>query len=202
MNASPFYSRQQKINVLTKKVVRRSNMRLEELQQRLQESRRPVVVDIWAPWCGPCRTLSPRLEKVADSFTGQVDVWKLNADEAPELVQELGVLGIPTLIFYRNGTEVTRRMGVQSQEELHRLFRMLLDEQASAPASSLPNDTRWLRLLSGLALWAIAGFSGWSPVLLIGGAILLVSALYDRCPLWQALLQRLRPARPPGRPSS
>jgi thioredoxin 1 len=167
-------------------------MRIEEFRQRLQESQRPVVVDIWAPWCGPCRIVSPRLEKAADTFAGQIDVWQLNADEVPELVRALGVLGIPTLIFYRNGVEITRRTGVQSQEDLHRLFEMLLDEQAPPPFPSVPNATRWLRLLSGLALWVIASFSGWSPVLLIVGAILLFSAVHDRCPLWQAFLQRLR----------
>ncbi|BAM01976.1 MULTISPECIES: thioredoxin domain-containing protein [Caldilinea] len=167
-------------------------MRIEEFRQRLQESQRPVVVDIWAPWCGPCRTVSPRLEKVASTFAGQVDVWQLNADEAPELVRALSVLGIPTLIFYRNGVEITRRTGVQSQEDLQRLFEMLLDEQAPPSSASVPNATRWLRLLSGLALWVIASFSGWSPVLLIVGAILLFSAVHDRCPLWQAFLQRLR----------
>lgn len=119
-------------------------------------------------------------------------MWTLNADEVPALVRELGVLGIPTLIFYRNGTEITRRMGVQSREELHRLFEMLLDEQAPVPFPSIPETTRWLRLFSGLALWVIASFSGWSPVLLIVGAILLLSAIHDRCPLWQALIQRLR----------
>lgn len=167
-------------------------MRLVEFQERLQANRRPVVVDVWAPWCSPCRTLSPRLEKVAESFAGQVDLWKLNADEAPELTRELGVMGIPTLIFYRDGVEVARRMGVQSQEELSRLFAMLLNEQAPMPSSQMSDATRWLRLLSGLALWTIAGFSGWSPVLLIAGAILLFSAVYDRCPLWQALRRRLR----------
>lgn len=167
-------------------------MHIEEFRRRLQESQRPVVVDIWVPWCGPCRTLNPRLEKIAGSFAGQVDVWTLNADEVPALVRELGVLGIPTLIFYRNGTEITRRMGVQSREELHRLFEMLLDEQAPVPFPSIPETTRWLRLFSGLALWVIASFSGWSPVLLIVGAILLLSAIHDRCPLWQALIQRLR----------
>ncbi|MCS6828776.1 MAG: thioredoxin [Caldilinea sp.] len=167
-------------------------MRFEEFRERLRKSQRPVVVDVWAPWCGPCRTLSPRLEKVAESFAGQVDLWKLNADEAPELARELGVMGIPTLIFYRNGVEITRCMGVQSQEDLFRLFAMLLNEQVPMPSTPMSDATRWLRLLSGLALWTIASFSSWSPVLLIAGAILLFSAVYDRCPLWQTLRRRLR----------
>lgn len=167
-------------------------MKIEEFQKRLQESVLPIVVDVWAPWCGPCRTLSPRLEKVGESFASRVEVWKINADESPELTRSLGIMGIPTLIFYKDGTEVTRRTGVQSIEALRQLFEMLLNEDASAPVAGMADQTRMLRLISGFALWAIAAFTGWSPVLLIVGGVIIFSSIHDRCPIWQAVKERFR----------
>lgn len=167
-------------------------MKIEEFHKRLQESALPVVVDVWAPWCGPCRTLSPRLDKVGESFTGQVEVWKINADESPELTRSLGVMGIPTLIFYKEGVEVTRRTGVQSADALRELFESLLSENASVPISGMAEQTRLLRLISGFALWVLAAFTGWSPILLIVGGVIIFSGIHDRCPIWQAVKERFR----------
>jgi thioredoxin 1 len=167
-------------------------MTFEEFTKQLQESERPVVVDVWAPWCAPCRTLSPRLDEVGSSFVDQVAVWKINADESPALTRALGVMGIPTLIFYKEGVEVTRRTGVQSIAALRQLFDMLVDNEAPAPVTGMGDQTRMLRLISGLALWAIAAFTGWSPVLLIVGGLIIFSGIHDRCPLWQAVKERLR----------
>ena len=89
-------------------------MNLAEFQAKLQANSRPVIVDIWAPWCGPCRTLSPRLAQVSDAYAGQVDVWKINADEEPELARALKIMGIPTLLMFHDGKEVARRTGLQS----------------------------------------------------------------------------------------
>jgi thioredoxin len=167
-------------------------MKIEEYQTRLQASESPIVVDVWAPWCGPCRTLSPRLDQVGESFAGQVEVWKINADESPELTRSLGIMGIPTLIFYRNGAEVARRTGVQPVDALRQMFDMLMNNEAPAPASGMNEATRRLRLISGFALWAIAALTGWSPVLLVVGGLIIFSGIHDRCPLWQAVTERLR----------
>ncbi|HQY90578.1 thioredoxin [Caldilinea sp.] len=171
-------------------------MKPAEFQARVQTNARPIVVDVWAPWCGPCRTLSPRLDQVGEEYATQVDVWKINADAEPELVRSLGVRGIPTLILYRQGEEVARRTGLQSVEALHQLFDALVLDVAPAPQAGLSDATRWLRLLSGAALWAVAAFSGWPPVLLIVGAVIIFSGIYDRCPLWQAFTARLRGSPP------
>jgi thioredoxin len=173
-------------------------MNAAEFQTRLQAHERPVVVDVWAPWCGPCRALGPRLSQVGDTYAGQVDVWKINADEAPELVHELLIMGIPTLILYRNGVEVTRRTGLQSVEALRELFDLLLTGAAPAPHAGPSDATRTLRLLSGLALWVLAAFTGWSPVLLAVGAVILFSGVYDRCPLWQAVIAKVRGVSKPA----
>jgi thioredoxin 2 len=71
----------------------------------------PVLVDMWAPWCGPCRTVSPALEKVAEEFAGRLKLVKVNADEAPALSQRFEVLAIPTLILLRGGEVIDKQVG-------------------------------------------------------------------------------------------
>jgi thioredoxin 2 len=71
----------------------------------------PVVVDLWAPWCGPCRTVGPLLEQLAVDLAGSVRVVKVNVDEAPEVSARLGVQGIPTMVLFSGGAEVSRQVG-------------------------------------------------------------------------------------------
>lgn len=169
-------------------------MNLEEFQTKLRASEHPVVVDIWAPWCAPCRALSPRLAQVGESYAGQVEVWKVNSDEEPELARALRIMGIPTLLFYRNGQEVARRTGVQSVEVLQQMFDTLLQDDAPVASPGLSDATRWLRLLVGFALLVIAALTGWAPLLLIAGGLIIFSGIYDRCPIWKAITSRLRGA--------
>lgn len=71
----------------------------------------PVLVDLWAPWCGPCRAVAPALEQLAAERAGSLRVAKVNVDEAPEVSARLGVQGIPTMVLYRDGTEIGRQVG-------------------------------------------------------------------------------------------
>lgn len=91
-----------------------------EFQEMVLESTLPVVVDFWAPWCGPCRKLAPILEEVAGELDGQVQIMKLNTDENPESPGNYGVMSIPTLIVFKDGQEVARMVGVMSKSELKR----------------------------------------------------------------------------------
>ena len=78
----------------------------------------PVLVDFWAPWCGPCRMVSPLVERMGRDNAGRLKVVKLNVDEAPEISARFGVQGIPLLLLIRDGTEVDRMVGAAPLERL------------------------------------------------------------------------------------
>ena len=77
-----------------------------------------TLVDLWAPWCGPCRIQGPVVAKVADSFEGRANVGKLEVDANPQTASKLGVSAIPTLILFKEGEEVQRFVGVQDEKTL------------------------------------------------------------------------------------
>jgi thioredoxin 1 len=80
---------------------------------------RPVLVDFWAPWCGPCKAQSPILDQVAAAQGDRAVIAKLDIDAAPEIAEAHGVRSIPTLLVFRNGREVTRLVGLQSASALN-----------------------------------------------------------------------------------
>ena len=82
------------------------------------ESKTPVLVDFWAEWCGPCRMLAPIVEKVAKDYSGKLKVGKLNVDDNPEVPQQYGIQGIPTLILFKGGELAKQMVGFQPEEKI------------------------------------------------------------------------------------
>lgn len=92
-------------------------------EQVVLKSNKPVVVDFWAAWCGPCRTLSGIIEQVAEDFSGTVVVAKINVDDETELSTEHRIMSIPTIMVYKNGQMVEKMVGVHSKEELSQIIK-------------------------------------------------------------------------------
>jgi thioredoxin 1 len=84
----------------------------EDFQREVLESKVPVVVDFWAPWCSPCLTAAPVLEKIAEEYQEQLKICKLNVDEERRTAVEYSIVSIPTLIIYKNGEIVDQIIGV------------------------------------------------------------------------------------------
>ena len=97
----------------SEKVLTDSNFETEVLK-----SKQPVLVDFWAEWCGPCKMLSPVIDRLAVANQGKLVIGKMNVDENQNTPQQYGIQGIPTLLFFKNGQVVNQIVGFQSQDSI------------------------------------------------------------------------------------
>jgi thioredoxin 1 len=97
-----------------------------EFSQKVLQSDKPVVVDFWAPWCGPCRAIAPILDKLAGEYEGRLTIAKVNTDEDVVNAGNLGIQGIPTLIVFKGGKEVARLVGSRPEGQYREVFDKVL----------------------------------------------------------------------------
>ena len=97
-----------------------------DFEKEVLKNRLPVLVDFWAPWCGPCRIVSPTLEKLSSEYTNKLKFTKLNVDDNQEIASQYDVRGIPCMIIFNKGAEVDRVIGAYPEAELRKKIDLIL----------------------------------------------------------------------------
>ncbi len=99
------------------------NINTDNFKAKVLDSKKPMIVDLWAEWCMPCKMIAPTLDEIARDHKGSIGVGKINVDEDPELATELSVMNIPTLIFFKDGKEAGRLVGINTKEYIERKIK-------------------------------------------------------------------------------
>jgi thioredoxin len=98
-------------------------VKTNEFEAEVLKAEGQVLVDFWAPWCGPCRAQGPILEELASETAGELKIVKVNVDEEPALASAYGVASIPTLLFFKNGRPVNKAVGLHSADDLKAMMK-------------------------------------------------------------------------------
>ena len=95
----------------------------DNFKEKVMNSQIPVLVDFWAPWCGPCKMLGPELEKLAEEHDGELIVGKVNIDDEEDLAAEYKIMSIPTMLVFKNGAQVAKKVGYAPRAEVLELIQ-------------------------------------------------------------------------------
>ena len=109
----------------------------QNFEELVLQNDKPVVVDFWAAWCGPCKMVAPEMEKIAQKYDGAVDVVKVDVDANPRLSQAFGIMSIPTIAFFKPGAQPMGVVGFRPMEQLEQQFGLAdIKAAAAAPTSA------------------------------------------------------------------
>jgi thioredoxin 1 len=111
-------------------------------KDQVENAEGPVLVDFWAPWCGPCRMVAPILDQISDELAGKLTIAKVNVDENQQIAGNLGIMSIPTLMLYKDGKPVETIIGFQPKNKLMEKIQGHLNDGAGQPAATAPGAVR------------------------------------------------------------
>ena len=98
----------------------------KNFEEEVLNSDKPVIIDFYADWCGPCKAMSPVVEALAEEYAGKIKVGKINVDNNQDIAMKYGVMSIPTFIFFKDGKNVSKTVGMQTKRELVNAIEALL----------------------------------------------------------------------------
>lgn len=147
------------------------------------------MIDFWAPWCMPCKSTKPILEKLAQEYSDKVEFMPIDADTSREVLEHFQVIGIPTVLTLRGEKMVGRVTGAQNESAYRAMFDALAyDREVKIPMSSFH---RTIRLGAGILL-VMVGYSTGIWLMAGSGAIVAFLGVYDRCPIWRAITTMIK----------